>query len=258
MRLKKMTAVALAAALAAGSFGGTTAFAADTTTTNDITLSTTVQNNTVKYVLSIPSGTKTIESAKDTFSNVGTLQVKHLDSEADVKFDNTKKVSVAVTYSGNLTNTDNTITSNNKLAYKLVKGTKDSNTDIASGTTYDFSADDIDKATGSVAIGAVVTGDPTQVENGTYEDKVTFTASVEEAKQLHSFTLTGPYTGETLVVEYYEGDTWNDMAAKYPNTIKIYNGYAAFGSDGFIYEQGTGGFLSATAQINPNKTYEVS
>ena len=44
MRLKKMTAVALAAALAAGSFGGTTAFAADTTTTNDITLSTTVQN----------------------------------------------------------------------------------------------------------------------------------------------------------------------------------------------------------------------
>ena len=236
MRLKKMTAVALAAALAAGSFGGTTAFAADTTTTNDITLSTTVQNNTVKYVLSIPSGTKTIESAKDTFSNVGTLQVKHLDS---------------------LTNTDNTITSNNKLAYKLVKGTKDSNTDIASGTTYDFSADDIDKETGSVAIGAVVTGDPTQVENGTYEDKVTFTASVEEAKQLHSFTLTGPYSHQTLVVEYYEGDTWNDMAAKYPNTIKIVSGYAAFGSDGFIYEQRGGQFLSATAQIDPNKTYIV-
>ena len=188
MRLKKMTAVALAAALAAGSFGGTTAFAADTTTTNDITLSTTVQNNTVKYVLSIPSGTKTIESAKDTFSNVGTLQVKHLDSEADVKFDNTKKVSVAVTYSGNLTNTDNTITSNNKLAYKLVKGTKDSNTDIASGTTYDFSADDIDKENGSVAIGAVVTGDPTQVENGTYTDKVTFTASVEKAKTTKTVT----------------------------------------------------------------------
>ena len=61
---------------------------------------------------------------------MGTLQVKHLDSEAAVQFDNTKKVSVAVTYSGNLTNTDDTITSNNKLAYKLVKGTKDSNTDI--------------------------------------------------------------------------------------------------------------------------------
>ena len=223
---------------------------------NDITLSTTVQNNTVKYVLSIPSGTKTIESAKDTFSNVGTLQVKHLDSEAAVQFDNTKKVSVAVTYSGNLTNTDDTITSNNKLAYKLVKGTKDSNTDIASGTTYDFSADDIDKATGSVAIGAVVTGDPTQVENGTYEDKVTFTASVEEAKQLHSFTLTGPYTGETLVVEYYEGDTWNDMAAKYPDTLKVYSGKAAFGRDGFIYDH-KGSGVSATAQIDPNETYEV-
>ncbi|MBR1743570.1 MAG: recombinase family protein, partial [Lachnospiraceae bacterium] len=40
---------------------------------------------------------------------------------------------------------------------------------------------DIDKETGSVAIGAVVTGDPTQVENGTYTDKVTFTASVVSA-----------------------------------------------------------------------------
>ena len=100
------------------------------------------------------------------------------------------------------------------------------------------------------------TGDPTQVENGTYEDKVTFTASVEEAKQLHSFTLTGPYTHQTLVVEYYEGDTWNDMAAKYPNTIKIYSGRAAFGSDGFIYGH-DGGMLLATAQIDPNETYEV-
>jgi hypothetical protein len=216
MRLKKMTAVALAAALAAGSFGGTTAFAADTTTTNDITLSTTVQNNTVKYVLSIPSGTKTIESAKDTFSNVGTLQVKHLDSEADVKFDNTKKVSVAVTYSGNLTNTDNTITSNNKLAYKLVKGTKDSNTDIASGTTYDFSADDIDKATGSVAIGAVVTGDPTQVENGTYTDKVTFTASVEKAKTTKTVTFNTATDGKTI---NKDGVTCRDSFDNYNNLV---------------------------------------
>lgn len=91
---------------------------------------------------------------------------------------------------------------------------------------------------------------------GTYTDIVTFTASVEDARQLYSLTLTGPYSGETLVMEYYEGDTWNDMVAKYPNTLKVYSGYVAFGSDGFIYPK-NGGFIPATAKIDPNETYEV-
>ncbi|WP_236700996.1 hypothetical protein, partial [Kandleria vitulina] len=96
---------------------------------------------------------------------------------------------------------------------------------------------------------------------GEYKDTVTFTAKVETARQLHSFTLTGPYTHQSLVVEFYEGDTWNDMAAKYPNTIKIHSGYATFGSDGFINDKGGsdkgGSWVSATAQIDPNETYVV-
>ena len=254
MKYKKMMAGVLVAALTAASFGGVTAFAEDTT--SDITLSATVNSSTVKYKLSIPSGKRTIDSAKDKYNEVGTLSVTKFDGET-VGFSNTKQVSVTVSYSGSLTNTDTSVTAKNKLAYKLVEGTENSNTDLESGRTYSFSANDINGDSGkSVAIGAVVTGDPAQVENGTYEDKVTFTASVEEAKQLHSFTLTGPYTGETLVVEYYEGDTWNDMVAKYPDTLKVYSGYVEFGGDGFIYPK-NGRMISATAQIDPNETYEV-
>ena len=74
-------------------------------------------------------------------------------------------------------------------------------------------------------------------------------------KQLYSITFTGPYSNATLVMEYYEGDTWNDMATKYSTYIKIYSGYAAFYTDGFIYDNGR--MVSATAQIDPSKTYTV-
>ena len=111
------------------------------------------------------------------------------------------------------------------------------------------------------AVATVVDGVVTPIAKGTAT--ITATAGGKSdtctvtVKQLYSITFTGPYTGETLVMEFYEGDTWNDMAAKYPNTIKIYSGYAAFGSDGFIYESPYGSMVSATAQIDPNKTYEV-
>lgn len=70
-------------------------------------------------------------------------------------------------------------------------------------------------------------------------------------------TLTGPYSGATLVVEYYEGDTWNDMAAKYPDTLKVLgNGYMQFGTDGNIANS-KGNYMKGTDQIDPNETYEV-
>ena len=190
----------LVAALTAASFWGGTAFAEDTT--SDITLSATVNSSTVKYKLSIPSGKRTIDSAKEKYNEVGTLSVTKFDGET-VGFSNTKQVSVTVSYSGSLTNTDTSITAKNKLAYKLVEGTENSNTDLESGRTYSFSANDINGDSGkSVAIGAVVTGDPAQVENGTYEDKVTFTASVEAV----DIEVTG-VTINDAPAELNEGDT---------------------------------------------------
>ena len=137
----------------------------------------------------------------------------------------------------------------NSVGYKLATAS----TDTEATTSWEFTELSNTAATQSMGI---IVEDYSTKPAGTYTDIVTFTASVEDAKQLHSFTLTGPYSQQTLVVEYYEGDTWNDMAAKYPNTIKITSGYASFGSDGFIYDK-KGKWVSATAQIDPNETYKV-
>jgi hypothetical protein len=70
-------------------------------------------------------------------------------------------------------------------------------------------------------------------------------------------TLTGPYSYESLVVEYYEGDTWNDMVVKYPDTLSVVsNGYMQFSWDGNICNS-KGNMMKGTDQIDPNETYEV-
>jgi hypothetical protein len=92
---------------------------------------------------------------------------------------------------------------------------------------------------------------------GTYQDTVTFTASVEDARHLYSITLTGPYSKFTLVMEFYEGDTWNDMAAKYPTYIKIYSNYCGFHTDGLIYRLDNEKKVSPTEQIDPNVNYGI-
>ena len=109
-------------------------------------------------------------------------------------------------------------------------------------------------ATGSEAFSITVEYYSTKPA-GTYQDTVTFTASVEDARQLHSFTLTGPYTGDTLVVEFYEGQTWSDMAAKYSKLIIIRN-WIGFGSDGMISKNDRDWVLT-TDTVDPNATYTI-
>ena len=77
-------------------------------------------------------------------------------------------------------------------------------------------------------------------------------------KQQYSITITGPYSGNTLVMEFYEGDTWNDMAAKYPTYLSIHSTtkWVGFSSDGFICDSNNKKVL-ATEQIDPNATYTI-
>ena len=90
---------------------------------------------------------------------------------------------------------------------------------------------------------------------GTYQDTVTFTAKVETARQLHSFTLTGPYTHQSLVVEFYDGDKWSDMVAKYSLITNPAREYVGFSSDGFITKNGS--WVKMTDTVDPNATYYV-
>lgn len=137
----------------------------------------------------------------------------------------------------------------NSVGYKLATVS----TDTEATTSWEFT--ELSSTATKKDMGIIVEDYSTKPA-GTYQDTVTFTASVEDARQLYSLTLTGPYSNATLVMEYYEGDTWNDMATKYSTYIKIYSGYAAFYTDGFIYDE-RGNWANATDPIDPNKTYEV-
>ncbi len=87
---------------------------------------------------------------------------------------------------------------------------------------------------------------------------ITIPDATEQQATTYSITLTGPYSNFTLVMEYQEGDTWNDMATKYPDYIKIYsNKWLGFHTDGLIYDKAAYKKVSPTDVIDPNKTYEI-
>ena len=66
--------------------------------------------------------------------------------------------------------------------------------------------------------------------------------------------LVGPYTGDKLTCEYYAGETWQALVSRY-DLIKVYSNRVAFGSDGFIYENGS--MVPVTDLVDNTKTYEV-
>ena len=219
MKLKKLASFALAGALTLGLLPAfsSPALAADGDTT---------------YTLTIPSTLTVANSgwnATDGISATGTLA-------------SGKKLTVTASSANDWA----LMNGNESVGYTLATAEGGAQTTSWEFTTLDGTAQPM----------GIIVEDYSSKPAGTYTDTVTFTASVEDAKPLYSITFTGPYTGDVLVMEYYLGDTWNDMASKYPDYIKIYSGRAAFGRDGFIYDH-TGRAVSATAQIDPNETYEV-
>ena len=182
------------------------------------------------YILTIPSTLNVANSgwnATDGISVTGTLEAN-------------KKLIVSASSDGEYA----LVSGENKVAYTLAATSGGAET-----TAWEFTA-----LPGSATLGIIVEDYSTKPA-GTYQDTVTFTASVEDARQLHSFTLTGPYTGDTLVVEFYEGQTWSDMAAKYSKLIIIRN-WIGFGSDGMISKNDRDWVLT-TDTVDPNATYTI-
>ncbi|MBQ8942675.1 MAG: hypothetical protein IJ062_12640 [Firmicutes bacterium] len=89
----------------------------------------------------------------------------------------------------------------------------------------------------------------------TDENAASESVSITVPEVLKTNELVGPYSGDKLTVEFYDGETWNDMSNRY-SLIKIYSGYAAFGGDGFIYLP-SGSFTPATDKVSTSITYEV-
>ena len=223
MKLKKLASLALAGALTLGLLPAfsSPALAADGDTS---------------YTLTIPSTLSVANSgwnATDGISATGTL--------ADGK---------KLTVTASSANGWALKSGDNSVGYKLATASSDTE----ATTSWEFTEL---SNTATIKPMGIIMEDYSSKPAGTYTDTVTFTASVEDARHLYSITLTGPYSNFTLVMEFYEGDTWNDMAVKYPDYIKIYSGkYLGFHTDGLIYIK-NGSKVSPTEQIDPNVNYEI-
>ena len=194
MKRKKLTSIALAAALAIGTFGfSIPAKATEPTTTTD-------------YVLTIPA-TLSVKNAgwngTSGISATGTLE-------------NGKKLTVTASSDGEYA----LVSGENKVNYKLA-ASGDTNTTYANATektVWEFTSLSDSATTQTMGI---VVEDYSTKPAGTYQDTVTFTASVESAAK--KLTLTGSYdvystdesVTKSLEIEYTDNDTWKDIVERY-------------------------------------------
>lgn len=131
-----------------------------------------------------------------------------------------------------------------------------SNTNIT--TSMEYSTDsgatwtDVTSA-GSIASLAAGTVQIRVKETGDKLASEAVSITVPEVLQINE--LVGPYSGDRLTCEYYAGETWQALVNRY-DLIKVYSGRAAFGSDGFIYDE-SGDMIPVTDAVDNTKTYEV-
>ena len=221
MKIKKrILSLALACTMALGLMPGMTM--------------TALADGTTSYTLTIPS-TLTVTNkgwnGTDGISATGTLE-------------SGKKLTVTASSANNFA----LKSGSNSVGYKMATAS----TDTTAITSWEFT--ELSNTATTKTMGIIV-DDYSSKPAGTYQDTVTFTAKVETARQLHSFTLTGPYTHQSLVVEFYDGDKWSDMVAKYSLITNPAREYVGFSSDGFITKNGS--WVKMTDTVDPNATYYV-
>lgn len=248
--MKKITslimALAMAMSLAVPAFAeptGTISSSTSGTASGSSNIGGSVNNTTAAYVMVIPAGNNEMNlTNKTTAQDIGSLTVKLNSSDANKTFDTQKKVSVSIASAnkGKLKNATETITSNNTLDYTLgmtqVTNTTVSDasvttsewpTSAASNPTVDFAAEGITSTGTSVAMTATITGTAADVANGTYQDILTFNASVKAADV--TYTLTGSNANNkvlkasAMLATDTSTFTYNNGTADV--TYTAYNGY---------------------------------
>ena len=124
-------------------------------------------------------------------------------------------------------------------------------------TSMEYSADNGTTWTDVTSAGSIASlaAGTVQIRVKETDEKLASEAvSITVPEVLHINELVGPYTGDRLTCEYYAGETWQALVDRY-DLIKAYSGRAAFGSDGFIYYNGS--MVPVTDLVDNTKTYEV-
>ena len=131
---------------------------------------------TTAYTLTIPASINNMDLSQEAETTVGDVKVTKQNDNAE--FDPAKKVSVTVSYTGELVNTKN---SDKKILYKLQQNKGESEVaDVTTDSKLDFSASEIEAGDASYNLKAVVT--ETNKAGGTYSGTINFSAQVEDEK----------------------------------------------------------------------------
>ena len=201
MKMKKITALALAGIMAIGGSGAgvlpVRAAEPEPTVTTD-------------YVLTIPSSLNVTSAGWNDAGGI-TATVRDGDS-----FNSEKKLTVTATSDNGTANVSNAwklVSGTNTVGYNLV-ATGDNNSvykSAATPATWEFSADELNKSGGAKKDMGIVVEDYSEKPVGSYTDTVTFTASVADGVKTYTgLSETVPTViglGEKLVAEkkYYNG-----------------------------------------------------
>ena len=167
-------------------------------------------DNVSTYTLQIPS-TLTVSAAGWNETSGLTAAVTSGDT-----FDSGKKLSVTATS----TNSWSLVSGSNSVGYNLATATG-AYSSTATPASWEFSATELNANGGTTKAMGIIVEDYSSKPAGTYQDTVTFTASVVSATK--KLTLEGRYfdpnSGDfvykSLEIEYTDNDTWKDIASRY-------------------------------------------
>ncbi len=184
MKMKKLSTIALAAAMAIGTFGfSVPAKAAD---------------NSTDYTITIPATLTVAQSGWNATDGI-TAQVKSGDT-----FDSGKKLTVTAESTNNwaLKSGDNSV------GYNLATATG-TYSSSATPASWEFSATDLNADGGKTNPMGIIVEDYSSKPAGNYQDTVTFTAKVEDAVVTHTTLSEGDviHLGEVLSIstDYFTG-----------------------------------------------------
>ncbi len=164
MKMKKLTSIALAAALAIGTFGfSVPAKATEPTTT------------TTDYVLTIPATLNVKDAGWNATDGITANNSTH-------NFDTGKKLSVTATSEHGWKLEADGVT--DTVSYNLAASGDNSSTysSTADPASWEFSAAELNQASGTNKAMGIIVEDYSNKAAGNYQDTVTFTAKVEIAK----------------------------------------------------------------------------
>ena len=156
------------------------------------------QDNSTEYTITIPATLTVAQSGWNATDGI-TAQVKSGDT-----FATDKKLTVTATSKNNwaLKSGDNSV------GYNLATATG-TYSSSATPASWEFSADELNVASGTNKAMGIIVEDYSNKEAGNYTDTVTFTAKVEDAVVIHTTLAVGDviHLGEVLSIstDYYTG-----------------------------------------------------